>query len=97
MKHTLSRFRITWRTRLCIEKLLKILAALIWQRDACTLVLAVEAREGPNNQDRAGRLVAAIGDLFQDVMAIYHPHGIAGDVAGPSSNTQLEFQQLWRK
>ena len=44
-------------------------------------MLAVEAREGPNNQDRAGRLVVAIGDLFQDVMAIYHPHGIAGDVA----------------
>ena len=60
---------------------LKILAALLRQRDACTSVLAVEAREGPSNQDRAGRLVAATGHLLQDMTATYHPYGIAGEVA----------------
>ena len=38
-----------------------ILAALLRQRDACTLVLAVDARKGPSTQDRAERLVPATG------------------------------------
>ena len=37
-------------------------------RDACTLVLAVEAREDPNTQDTAGRLVAATVHLLQHTM-----------------------------
>ena len=44
------------------------------------MVLAVEAREGPNSQDRAG----------QDMTATYHPHGVA-EVAGTSSNTEWAF------
>ena len=43
-------------------------AVLLRQRDACTLVLAVEAREDPNTQDTAGRLVAATVHLLQHTM-----------------------------
>ena len=58
-------------------------------------VLAMEAREGPNTQDRAEHLTAATGHTFEDVMTTYHPPGIAGQVAGTSSNTQSAFRQLW--
>ena len=66
--------QITRRTRPCIEKLFKILAARV--------VLAMEGLEGPNTQDRAGRLKAATGHLFEEMMATYHSLGIAGKVAG---------------
>merc|ERR1712136_553714 len=59
------------------------------------IVLAMEAREGPNTRDKAERLMAATGHLFEDMMATYHPPGIAGKVAGKSSNTQWAFRQLW--
>ena len=61
------------------------------------IVLAMEAREGPNTRDKAERLMAATGHLFEDMMATYHPPGIAGEVAGKSSNTQWAFRQLWKK
>ena len=47
---------------------LKVLAALVRQRDAFTLVLAVNVRDGPNTQDRAERLTAATGHPFEDVI-----------------------------
>ena len=72
-RHTLSRFQITRRTSLCFVNPLKILAALVRQRDACTLVLAVNVRDGPNTQDRAEHLTAAPGHPFEDVMATCHP------------------------
>ena len=34
---------------------------------------------------------------FEDVTASYHPLGIAGKVAGKSSNTQWAFRQLWKQ
>ena len=74
--------KIFRRTRLCPENPLKILAALLRQKNSCTLVLAVEAREGPNTQDKAGRFMAATGHHFEDVMANCHPLGIAEEVAG---------------
>ena len=43
------------------------------------------------------RLVAATGHLFEEMMATYHSLGIAGMVAGKSSNTQWAFRQLWKK
>ena len=46
------------------------------------LVLALRARQGPNTQDRAGRLKAATGHLFEHVTASYHPPGVAGKAAG---------------
>ena len=95
--HTLSSFPIFRRTRLCSENSLKILAALLQQKDACTLGLAVEAREGPNTQDRARRLVVATGHLLNDVVATCHPPGFAGEVAETSSNTQCASRQLWKK
>ena len=61
------------------------------------IVLAMEAREGPNTQDKAERLMAATGHLFEDMMATYHPPGIAGKVAGKSPNTQWAFRQLWKQ
>ena len=55
-------------------------------------MLAMEARVGPNTQDRAEHLTAATGYLFEEVMATRHPPGIAGDVA-ETSNTQCAFRQ----
>ena len=41
----------------------------------------MEGLEGPNTQDRAWRLKAATGHLFEE-MITYHSLGIAGKVAG---------------
>ena len=65
------------------------------------IVLALEAREGPNTQDKAERLLAAIGHLFEDMMATHHPLGFAGKVAGKAPNTQhpvglpTALEEIW--
>ena len=41
--------------------------------------------------------MATTGHLFEEMMATYHSLGIAGKVAGKSSNTQCAFRQLWKK
>ena len=46
------------------------------------IVLAMEAREGANTQDKADRLMAATGDHLEDMMAN------TGEVAGNTSNIQ---------
>ena len=76
---TLSCFRITRRTRLCIERLLKILAALLQQRNtfAWCQRWTVSWRQ--------------LATSFEDVMATYHPPGIAEEVGCTSSNTQWAF------
>ena len=78
--HTLSCFRISSWTRLCIVKLLKILVALFQQRgihNACWR-LSVSWRQ--------------LATSFEDTMANYHPPGIAEEVvACSSSNTQWAF------
>ena len=61
------------------------------------IMLPIEAREGPNTQDKAERLMAATGHLFEDMMATCHPPGIAGEAAGESSNTKWAFRQLRKK
>ena len=61
------------------------------------IVLAMEAREGPNAQDKTERVRSATGHLFEDVMATYHQPGIAGEACGKSSNIQWAFRQLWKK
>ena len=45
------------------------------------MVLAMEAREGLNTRNQAGRLIAESGHLIKDMMATYDPPGIAGEVA----------------
>ena len=50
-------------------------------------VLAMETCEGPNTLDTAEGLMVATGHIFDDVMANFHTPGIAGEVAGKSSNT----------
>ena len=57
----------------------------------------MEAREGPNIEDRAERLVATTGHLFEDMMATCHRLDIAGMVAGKSSYTQRAFRRLRKK
>ena len=59
------------RTRLCFEKLLRIITALIRQKYV-RMVLATKARERPNTQDKAERLKVATGHIFEDVIAHYH-------------------------
>ena len=41
--------------------------------------------------------MATTGHLFEEMMATYHSLGIAGKVAGKSSNTQWAFRQLWKQ
>ena len=60
-------------------------------------VLTMETRECPNAQVQPEHLTAATGHPFEDVTASYHPLGIAGKVAGKSSNTQWAFRQLWKQ
>ena len=50
-----------------------------------SIPFAFEARERPSTQDKAGRPVAAIGHCHEDMMATYHPPGIAEEVDGKSS------------
>ena len=66
-------------------------------RDTSAAVLGVEAREGPNTQDRDQHLIVLYCHLFEEMMATYHSLGIAGKVAGKSSNTQWAFRNLWKK
>ena len=61
------------------------------------MVLALECLEGPNTQDKAERFMATTGHHLEEKMATYHSLGIAGKVAGKSSNTQWAFRQLWKK
>ena len=63
--HTLSCFRTCRRTRVCFEKPWKIFAALPSAERHMCLVLALQARQGPNTQDQAGRLKAATGHLLR--------------------------------
>ena len=41
--------------------------------------------------------MATNGQLFEEMMVTYHSLGIAGKVAGKSSNTQWAFRQLWKQ
>ena len=80
--NTLSCFRITRRTRQCIWKLLKNLGRSPATEKLKRNVLTMEGLEGPNTQDKAERFMAATGHHLEDLMATYHPLGIAGEVAG---------------
>ena len=60
------------------------------------MVLTMEARECPNTQVQAERLVAATGHLFEDVMIDDLPPGIAEEVASTSSNIQWAGRQEWK-
>ena len=51
------------------------------------IVLAMEAREGPDPEDKAEFLMAATGHLLEDLMATYHPPGIPDEVACKPSHT----------
>ena len=52
------------------------------------IVFGMEAREGLDIEDRAGRLVATTGHFFEDMMATCNHLDIAGRVVGKSSYTQ---------
>ena len=54
-------------------------------------MLATEAREGPNAQDKAERFMAETDLLFEEMMATYHKLGISGKVAGKSPTTEWAF------
>ena len=62
-------------------------------------VLAMEAREGPNDQNKTVRLRSATGRLFEDVMATYHQPGIAGEACGKSSQHPVDLptalEEIW--
>ena len=75
---------------------LNILSALIRQRNTCTLCWPLEACESVNIQDKAKRLMVTTGHIFKNAMANYQP-GIAGEVAGKSSNTMWASRHSWRK
>ena len=61
------------------------------------IVFAKEAREGPNAEDKAERLMAVTGRHLEDMMATCHQPCVAAEVAETSSYTQCTFRQLWKK
>ena len=87
--HILERIPILGRTRLWLNEPL--------EKVHTSIVLALKVREGPITQETALCLMVATGHPFEVIAATYHQPSIAGDVAGPSSNTRWSFQQLWRK
>lgn len=60
------------------------------------VVLAMEAREGPDGKAKADRLIQKHGRDFKDMFATYHPKDIQGEIAGKSSNTQWAFREVQR-
>ena len=65
----------------------KIFAALPSAEKHMCLVLALQARQGPNTQDKAERLMATTGHLFEEMMATYHSLGVAGKVEDYTTTT----------
>ena len=61
------------------------------------IVLTTEAREGLNTQDKAERLMAETGRLFEEMVATFHPPGVAGGLQAKSSDVQWALRQLWMK
>ena len=51
-------------------------------------LLAMEAFNSQNTQDKS---------VSRRRKATYHPHGVAGEVAGKIVSHQLAFRQLWKK
>ena len=41
-------------------------------------MLTIVGLEGPNTQDKVERVMAAIDHLFEEMMATFHPPGVAG-------------------
>ena len=79
------------------ENSLKILAALVLQRNTCASCLPRRPLRVRTLQEKAERLMAATCQLFEELMATYHSLGIAGKVAGKSYNIQWAFRKLWKK
>jgi len=65
-------------------------------RSRTRVVLAMEAREGPQGREKADRLIAGTQHLFADVFATYHPENLPAEVAGKSSNTQWAYREALR-
>ena len=51
------------------------------------IVLAMEAREGLNTENRVEHCTAVRDHLFEDMTATSHPLRVSGEIAGLSSNT----------
>ena len=71
--------------------------ALLRQRNTSTLCSPWRPAKVRTLQEKAERLIATTGQLFEEMMATYHPLDIASKVAGKPSNTQWSFRQLWKK
>lgn len=81
-----------------LQKTVENIGRSAMARDSIRVVLAMEAREGVSGQQKANRIIANTSHLFADMMAAYHPEGIAGEIAGKSSNTQWAYRaacQRW--
>ena len=85
--HTLSCFPVLRRTRLS--------SSFPAEKHMC-IVLAMEAREGPDHEDKAEFLMAATDHLFEVLMATYHPPGIPDEVACKPSHTSGPYESFGR-
>lgn len=62
------------------------------------VVLAMEAREGPEARERADALLKEYKHSFRDMFATFHPaKAIPGEVAGKSSNVQWAYLELLKR
>ena len=79
-RHTLNVLG-TRSTRLCLEKPLDKLDCCLSAEKHARMVLATEAREGPNTQDGTEHLTAVSRPLFEGMTATFHPTLYSGEVA----------------
>lgn len=59
------------------------------------IVLGMEGRE-EEGRLKAERLINKCSHLFHGMIAAHHPHGIKGELAGKSSNTQWAYKEALR-
>jgi len=68
------------------------LAASEIARECMVVVLAMEAREGKDAQEKAAVLKREFQGKFLEILETYHPSHVRGEVVGKSSNTQWAFR-----
>ncbi|KAK3078183.1 hypothetical protein LTS18_008228, partial [Coniosporium uncinatum] len=73
------------------------LAVLASHPRACQyeIYLAMEARE-PGAREKATEVEGAMGNFFRGVHATFHPAGIAGEIAGKSSNVAFAARSIFQ-
>lgn len=63
-------------------------------RERMYIVLAMEAREGLEGEQKAASLINRNQSRFADIIATFHPENLPGETAGKSANCQWAFRKV---